>query len=308
MTSTIANAPLVQYTPDIGERPIPEALLAARRDVLAAVDDLATLSDTDLEREWAWRGDSEIDLRYAFYNIGEAFARAGINAAAALRDAGADRGRAADLIAPSIAAKWDLHGLLNQLPDAVWDAKPGGEEWTVRETVGHIIATQFGYAAVTAWWQGQGLPADRNLPTARPSHIYDVLPSDEEGGAGSPAEVLDRLGQVFDESVQRLAGLPPDRLNFGTRWAYFAVDIGFRLGRWSSHVREHTVQVEKTLVMIGHTPTEVDRLIRLVLAEWGRAETVVYGSVDAAVGLKELVNAAASARATAAEVVGLARA
>ena len=55
----------------------------------------------------------------------------------------------------------------------------------------------------------------------------------------------------------------------------------FRLGRWSSHIREHTVQVEKTLVMIGHAPTEVDRLIRLILAEWGRAEAVVYGSAEA---------------------------
>ena len=275
MTSTIPNEPLVQYTHDIVERPIPEALIAARRDVLAAVHDLAILTDADLEREWAWKGDSEIELRYAFFNVLEAFERAGIDAAAALRESGANRGRAADLMAPATAAWWDLHGLLLPLPDAAWDAKPGGEEWTVRQTLGHTIATVRGYAAVTAWWQAQGLPADRNLPTARPSHIYDVLPSDEEEATGSPAEVLDRLSAALDQSTERLAGLPPHRLNFGTRWVGFALDIGFRMGRWSSHIREHTVQVEKTLAMLGHTPTEVDRLIRLILAEWGRAEAVV---------------------------------
>ena len=298
MTSTIANEPLLQYTHDLVERPIPEALIAARRDVLAAVSHLATLTDADLEREWAWKGDSSIELRYAFYNILEAFERAGIDAQAAA----IDRGRAADLMAPATAAGWDLHGLLLPLPDATWDAKPGGEEWTVRQTLGHTIATVRGYAAVTAWWQAQGLPADRNLPSARPSHIYDVLPSDEEEGTGSPAEVLDRLGEVLDQSVERLAGLPADRLNFGTRWVGFALDIGFRMGRWSSHIREHTVQVEKTLGMLGHTPTEVDRLIRQILAEWGRAEAVVYGASEEAEATAILAAAAADAKNTAAEV------
>jgi hypothetical protein len=304
MTSTMANDPLVQYTPDIVPRPIPEALLAARRDVLAAVRDLATLTDADMEKEWAWKGDSEIELRYAFFNVLETFERAGIDAAKALRIDGTGRGRAAELIAPATAARWDLQGLLIQLPDAAWDAKPGGEEWTIRETMGHIIASQRGYAAVTAWWQSQALPVDPNLPKARPDHIYDVLPSDEEEASGTPAEVRARLDEVLDQSTERLAGLPADRLAYGTRWVGFALDIGFRLGRWSSHFREHTVQVEKTLVMIGHTPTEVDRLIRLILAEWGRAEAAVYGASDGGEALAILAAAAAAARATAARIAG----
>ena len=43
MTSTAAANPLVEFTQDIEPRPIPEALLAARRDVMAAVRELATL-------------------------------------------------------------------------------------------------------------------------------------------------------------------------------------------------------------------------------------------------------------------------
>jgi hypothetical protein len=308
MTTSTTADPLIQYTQDIPERLIPEALLAARRDVMAAVADLATIPDADLEKVWAWKGDSEIELRYAFYHILEDFERAGIDAAKALRISGAGRGRTAELIAPSTAARWDLQGILLQLPDAAWDAKPGGEEWTVRETLGHIIASQRGYAAVTAWWQSQALPADTNLPKARPDHIYEVLPSDEEEATGNPAEVRARLDEVLDRSAERLGGLPPDRLAYGTRWVGYALDIGFRLGRWSSHFREHTVQVEKTLVMIGHTPTEVDRLIRLLLAEWGRAEAAVYGSQGREEALTVLTAAAARAKVTAAEAAGVARA
>jgi hypothetical protein len=314
MTSTTAADPLVQYTEDIAPRLIPEALLTARRDVLAAARELASITDADLGTFWAWKGDGENELRYGFYRILEDFERAGIDAAAALRKGGVERGRAAELIAPTTAARWDLQGILLQLPDSAWnadpgdaqytawDADPGDAQWTVRQTLAHVIGGQRGYAAVTAWWQAQGLPADSNLPTARPNHVYDVLPSDEEEGAGTPAEIRGRLDEVVDRSTERLAGLPPERLALGTRWMDFAIDIGFRLGRWSSHLREHTIQVEKTLVMIGHTPTEVDRLIRLILAEWGRAEAVVYGSPDGGEALDVLAAAASQARVTASEI------
>ncbi|MEO8638888.1 MAG: hypothetical protein ABI458_03110, partial [Chloroflexota bacterium] len=108
MTSTAAANPLVQFTEDIQPRPIPEALLAARRDVMAAVRELTTLKDADMETFWAWKGDGENELRYGFYRIFEDFERAGIDAQAALRAKGLERGRAADLIAPATAARWDL--------------------------------------------------------------------------------------------------------------------------------------------------------------------------------------------------------
>jgi hypothetical protein len=303
---TAAHDALSRYTDDIVPRPIPAALLAARRDVMAAVRDLATLTDADVAREWRWKGDSDEEIRYGYYRIYEEFERAGIDAAAAVQSAKHDRGRAADLIAPATSARWDLHGLLLQLPDAAWDADPGGEEWTIRRTMAHVIGGQRGYGAATAWWQAQQLPANDDLPTAR-APVLDELPSTEEESAGTPAEVRARLDEVLDESAERLAGLPPDRLALGTRWAGFAVDIGFRIGRWSSHVREHAIQVEKTMIMIGHTPTEVDRLIRMILAEWGRAEAVVYGSPSADEAIAVLSAAATRAGATASDLVKVAR-
>jgi DinB superfamily len=294
--------PLARFTDPAWLRPSPPALLAARADLAAAVADLLTITDAELTKPWSWIGGSEDEVRYGFYRIGEVFERAEVEARVLV----SDRGLAADLIAPATAARWELQGLLASLPNGAWDADPGGGEWTVRQTLGHVIGGQRGYGAATAWWQAQGLPSDANLPTERPP-VYAELPEDEEEEAGTPAEVEARLDEVLDRSTERLAGMPADRLGIGTRWAGFPVDIGFRIGRWSSHVREHTIQVEKTLVMIGHTPTEVDRLIRLILAAWGRAEAVVYGSADAGAALRVLTTAAAEARATAAEVAGIVR-
>ena len=66
-------------------------------------------------------------------------------------------------------------------------------------------------------------------------------------------------------------------------------------------MREHTIQVEKTLAMLGRRPTEVDRLVRLLLAAYGRLEAVVSGMPAGAVGATAIVARAAD------EVRGVAR-
>lgn len=301
--------PLFRYSDASHARPLAEALLAARTDVLGAVDALRAIGDADLTKPWTWKGDSEEEIRYGFYRIGERFELAGIDAETALRSGGQERGRAGDLIAPATAARWDLQGLLIPLPDAAWDADPGGGEWTIRETLGHVIGGQRSYGVVTAWWQERAYAAnDAELPSAVSDAVREELPTDEAEGEGTPAEIRDRLDLVLDRTSERLSGLPPDRLAYGARWAGFAVDIAFRFGRWSSHIREHSVQVEKTLVMLDRRPTEVDRLIRLVLAAWGRAEAIVYGHADPGAAVALLAAAAAGGRATAVEIASLARA
>ncbi|MEA2677721.1 MAG: hypothetical protein QOJ81_1862, partial [Chloroflexota bacterium] len=42
-------------------------------------------------------------------------------------------------------------------------------------------------------------------------------------------------------------------------------------------IEEHTVQVEKTLDMIGHRAAEVERLVRLNARAMGRLEAQVFG-------------------------------
>lgn len=309
MTTPRKDDPMSRHADPASARPIPSALLAGRLDVLGVVRDLQAIMDADLTRPWPWKGGSEEEVRYGFYRIGESFELAGIDAETALRAAGVERGRAAARIAPVTAARWDLQGLLIPLPDSTWDADPGNAEWTIRQTLGHIIEAQRYYWVGTAWWERQAYAADDpELPATTPESVYEGLPSEEAEATGTPAEVRERLDDVVDRSSAALGGLPVERLALGTRWSGFAVDIDFRLGRWSSHVREHTVQVEKTLEMIGHQRTEVDRLVRLLFAAWGRAEAVVSGAPQAEEAARILAEAAATARLTAADAVSYANA
>ena len=248
-------------------------------------------------------------MRYGFYRISEAFERAGIDAASALRATRVERGRGAELIGPATAARWDLQGVLIPLPDIAWDADPGGGEWSVRRTLGHVVTSQRGYALATSWWAAQGFAVGSpDLADAVPDEVWTHLPDEEVATPGTPADVRANLDDAVDHAAERLAGLAAERLEAGARWSGFPVDVAFRQSRWASHLREHTIQVEKTLVMIGHTPTEVDRLIRLILACWGRAESAIYGvSQDpgSSTAVAILASAAESARETAAQVAGL---
>jgi hypothetical protein len=65
-------------------------------------------------------------------------------------------------------------------------------------------------------------------------------------------------------------------------------------------VRQHTIQIEKTLVGIGRPPTEGSRIARLLysgLAELegcliGAPETAIVARAEAAIAINELASAA----------------
>ena len=282
--SAAADAALLDRTePDLA-RPLPPGLVDARRNALATATALLAIPEADLAGSWGWIGGSEEEVRYGAYRAAEALELAEIEARAMLAPSEADeKTLAARLIAPATAARWDLQGLLLPLSGDQLDADPGGGEWTIRLVLGHVIASQRGYGVGTAWWNQNPHPADDPALPRIPEEVFEALPDEATAeAAGSPVELRARLDHVLDLATERLAGLPNDRLGLAARWSGFPVTIGVRLGRWSSHLREHTIQVEKTMVMLAVTPGEPARLSRHVLAAYGRAEATVYGRAPSA--------------------------
>ena len=84
----------------------------------------------------------------------------------------------------------------------------------------------------------------------------------DERGRRERQRAPGRLDEVTDLTVERLAGISDEQAAFGATWAGFRVTLAFRFGRWSSHIREHAIQIEKTFDMIGHVPDERARLVR----------------------------------------------
>jgi hypothetical protein len=283
MSISTADAPLLRHTSPELARTLPDAIREARADLPAIVADILAIPESALERDWAWIGGGEGDVRYGIYRVHELFERAEVEASPRLRTSDRDGGVAAAIIGPATAARWDLHGLLAPLTDVEIDADPGGGEWSIRLTLGHAVNAQRAYGWSTAWWQERGFALDDpDLPPSVGDEFFADLPDEETTeAAGSLDDIRSRLDEILDLSAERLAGTPDDRLGYGARWSGFPVSVSFRLGRWSSHIREHTIQIEKTLVTLGRVPTEPERLARLTLAAYGRAEAVVFGQPDA---------------------------
>jgi hypothetical protein len=268
---------LIEWTSGPSLELAPE-VLALRSAVESAGRQLLAVPDDRLEAVWPWPGStSEVDVRYGYYRLFELLEDAGaaVGAALAAGDvaaaAGGQRGAAATV------ARWSLHGLLLPLSDPDLDRDPGNKEWTVRQTLGHMIQSQQFYGSFTAWWLTQA-PTPAAIP---PPALTYAVPSEAELSAGSVADVRARLDALLDLAMARLGGLDEAQTAVPARWSGGEVTVGFRLGRWASHMREHTIQVEKTFVMLDRPTTEVERLVRLIFEAYGRLEETVFG-IDAA--------------------------
>lgn len=278
MTAVAIDDFLVRHVP--GPRVVlSPAIPAARASLGRATEMLRAVPDASLEADWPWRG-KNADVRYGFYRVLETLEEASVDIGRALREcegmSGLRRTRAGDLAALATVARWDLHGRLAVLEDDVLDRDPGGGEWTLRQTLAHIVGGQRGYAWYSAWWLSQAVSDPDRLPPRVPETVDTELPAEETEGQGSIAEIRERLDDVLDGSGQAFGGLDETQLATWARWVGYPVTVAFRLGRWSSHMREHTVQVDKTLAAVGWAPREVDRLIGLIHGAFGALESVVY--------------------------------
>ncbi len=305
--------PLIDLAP---ATPVPlhPSLAVARRGLAAVVADLLAVPDEALDRPWRWRGTDpdDIELRYGIYRIHERFEEAvGAIAVGRAGGPGDPIGPAVPALAAATAARWELHGALAPLGVSTWDADPGDGEWTIRQTLGHIISGQRSYGWLNAWFLSQ--PRDLDEVAYPPDGALPPEPTEEDEARGDPEAVVERLDLVVDDNIAAFAGLDGSAMRAAARWSGLHVRIDFRLGRYGSHIREHTIQVDKTLAMLGRRPTETERLVRLILATYGRLEALVVGRSGAALNAPFADGSSAMSNVTAAvtdacEIAGRVRA
>lgn len=274
VNETVLDDFLLRHVPRPPAR-LPPALVEARQRLDAALEALVRIDDSELEQPWPWR-DIVTDVRYCFYRQYEALELARAEIAPGLVAPLASQPPARPLAGAATAARWELHGLLIGLRDELLDADPGGGEWTVRQTLAHIVGGQRAYGWFTAWWLAQRDRHPDEFPAQVPDELSELLPDESTEAEGSMVEIRRRFDDIVDLSCATLGVLSADEMAAKARWAGQAVTVGFRVGRWASHIREHTIQVDKTLAMLGHQPTEVARLVRLIAAAYGRLEESLF--------------------------------
>ena len=206
---------LVEWTPGPSIEPAPE-VAPARAAVEDAARRLLRVPDDRLEAAWPWPGStSEVDVRYGYYRLFELLEEAQAGVVASLVPSrvvpapGGRRGAAATV------ARWSLHGLLLPLTDEDLDRDPGNREWTIRQTLGHMLQSQQFYGSFTAWWLTQA-PTPAAVP---PVALTYEVPTEADQSAGSLMDIRGRLDALLDLAMARLGGLDETQIAVPARWS-----------------------------------------------------------------------------------------
>jgi hypothetical protein len=257
-------------------RPIPSELVAFRTAIEGTL--LATLQipDVTLTHDWLSPGQPDwYDVRRGLYRIYEVLEEAAARVDGWVEQTATRPTQAGRILAQANVARWDLHALLLPLTTADLDRSPGGGEWTLRETIAHIVIAQALYTLTTAYWAHQQRAA--GVPLVPPELPFDRLPT-PEWSDGTLADLRQRLDTLLDLGIGFLVHLDdPAELDKLALWYSYEVTVRFRLHRFAAHLREHTIQVEKTLAMLGREPTEVERISRISLGAYGNLEGSLLG-------------------------------
>lgn len=239
-------------------------------------------SDDDLEREWAWRAYEE-GVRFAFFRTYEELRELAARLITERTTRGKPVTAAQHTLAQYHAAYRDLQAVLIGLNDAIIDDAPAEEEWPIRMILGHIIAAEREFFA-RIWHAVQRF---------RDGHDDPVEMTAEEvaefvGSYEAFERTMNRLSipgiMAFYDSLHKrvlreLTGIRGLELDASSLWwEELPITVEFRLHRLDSHLRQHTIQIEKTLAELGDTPTEARRLLRLIYAALADVDSTMIGA------------------------------
>jgi hypothetical protein len=263
------------------------------------------VADPELDREWAWGDYDSEGVRFAFFRTYEELRELAVRTAAGR---GPRLSPAQRILAQYHAAYRDLAAALLGLGPAAAIQAPAADQWPVRKTVAHIVGAELGFYGVVKWALERHRTGD-GRPAEIPDQAWDDLvgETDESYEALMQSSLLDLRAYhaaLHPRVLHEFAGIGDEELALPSRyWEGSGMSLRFRLHRFDSHLRQHTIQIDKTRQTIGGAPSEARRLLRLVYGALAEAEAATIGAWQAGASQRREVAAAISARAE--EIAGI---
>lgn len=262
-------------------------------------------SDAELDREWAWGAYDSEGVRFSFFRTYEELRELAAETASARVAHGLPMSPAQRILAQYHLAYRDLQAALVGIGDDVVLQAPAEGEWPVRQVVAHIVGAELGFYGVVRYALDRHSSGD-GRPAEIPEEAWDSLvgETDESFRAlmDSSLTHLRTYHRALHERVLgEFAGISEAEVALDSfYWEGTGMSLRFRLHRFDSHLRQHTIQIDKSLEALGHSPGEARRLLRLVYAALAEAEGVAIGAWD--VGQEERQEAALGIAARAGEI------
>jgi hypothetical protein len=155
----------------------------------------------------------------------------------------------------------------------------------------HIVGAEVGFYVVVKYaldWHRSSGERPRPLAPEIPDEAWETILGEDiaslEAVLDGPLAGIQSYHENLHERILRdFAGIADEELGLPSHyWEGYPLPLRFRLHRFDSHLRQHTVQVEKTLAGIGRAPNEAMRLLRLIYAALAEAEGATIGAWEMA--------------------------
>lgn len=272
-------------------------------DLAAAVEAfdarLRPTTDADLDRPWAWGVYDEEGVRFAFFRTIEELGDAAVEVAARREATGPALTRAQAILGRYHVAWRELWSIVDEGGEGLLELRPDPDEWSLRLILEHLIGADLGFFVT------QRYAMDRRAAGREPARVGEeewpivAAISDEEYEAifAGPLDAIRAFHvRVHDRIIAELDSLSDSDLAAESLFWDGSMPNRFRLGRFESHLRQHTIQLEKTLQAVSGPPREVDRLLRLVRRAQGDLEAAAIGAEGVAAEVAAAAAASIEAR------------
>ena len=268
------------------------------------------MPDNDLEKEWTWGSYESEDVRFAFFRTYEELCELAVKLRGFRNVSELPQTEAQLILSQYHAAFMDLQGLLLGVAGNLIERLPAEGEWPLREILAHIIGADLGFYVIIKY----------TLDRHRQGHDPLVELSDETWLAIAGLEETE-VDSIMDGSMEDLqtfhsdlherilidfANISESELEIPFRyWEKEPMRLRFRLHRCDSHMRQHTIQAEKSLQSLGYVPNEAKRLLRLLYTALAEINGTLVGAPR--FGESELVDLAMRIEARTSEIESILR-
>jgi len=243
------------------------------------------LSDQDLELEWRWRT-LDANVRFAFFCTYEELRQLAAKLMSQRTSDNKTINTAQRSLAQYHSAYRNVQAILLAANDELLDTPPAKNEWSIRVILGHTMAAEREFFA-RIWFAVQQHRQDTDKAT-EPVEMSDNAVEEFVGPYDDFERTMNRLSlvgilAVYDSLHKRVMREISDIRAFELEapslwWEGIPLSVEYRLHRLDSHLRQHSIQLEKTLEALTAPPSEAHRLLRLIYDALADVEGVIIGN------------------------------
>jgi hypothetical protein len=266
------------------------------KTVTQAVEELVRatvqLSDEDMGREWKWREYDEEGLRFALLMTHHELRDLAVQVAARRQSA---LSQAERVLAQYHQTYRDLTGVLAGVRTEDLDRASAEGEWPLRETLDHVMGAEYGFLGVSRGALERHRAGNATEPSEDEFKAYrKPYATPKDAVAGSIESIRNAFFEIHRRVLRELADVTDAELEKPAWFWDGPMPIRFRLHRFEEHLRQHIIQLDKTLAAI-RPPTEAHRLLRNIYNALADVETATEPAEDLRASVANVISQRAAA-------------